>query len=264
MLAYYDREWEGLASRIVGRWCPSFSGATGLQLPDTMGRNHGVLNNMDRNTAWVTSGGAGAMNFNGVNNFLRVSGSFEFLRNNDKTIMGWVRTSAPGSSFRTVFSRDKTFAITVLNSVFITYDWVTSSVISSGVNVASGNWRQICVSIRSGVSNGSQLFVDGSPAGSLFTYANQTGNPTVDASMMTGLNSDNSPASEHVNGQLDDVIVFNAALTASEVRFLYEQGRGGGMLLQPPRRRSFLVSAGFKAYWARRRSQIIGAGNVSS
>jgi hypothetical protein len=213
---------------------------------------------MDPGSDWVASGDKGALDFDGSNDYVRVPGSFDFLRNTDKTVMAWIRTSSPGASFRTVFSRDKTFAITVLNSVFITYDWVSSSSISSGVNVANGAWRHICVSIKSGVSSGSLFFVDGLPVGSLFTYSNQIGNTAVDASIMTGLGSTNMASAEYVNGQLDDAILFNTALTASEVREIYRRGRGYGIGASPHRSRR--SAAGFKAYWARRQSQLIGGG----
>ena len=47
---------------LVGAWCPSL-GATGFRLLDRSGRNnHGTLTNM-ASTAWTTSGGKGALDF---------------------------------------------------------------------------------------------------------------------------------------------------------------------------------------------------------
>jgi hypothetical protein len=36
-------------------------------------------------------------------------------------------------------------------------------------------------------------------------------------------------------------LLMDAAPTASEIGFIYEQGRGGGLVHEPPRRRSFFV-----------------------
>jgi hypothetical protein len=43
------------------------------------------------------------------------------------------------------------------------------------------------------------------------------------------------------SGLADDVLIFDSALTPNEFRFIYEQGRGGGMLREPPKRRSVFV-----------------------
>ena len=70
MLAYYRPEWESLHSRMVDRWCPSFSGNTGLQLPSTMGRSHGILTNFanNGNDAYVANPERVGLSFNNLNN----------------------------------------------------------------------------------------------------------------------------------------------------------------------------------------------------
>jgi hypothetical protein len=59
-------------------------------------------------------------------------------------------------------------------------------------------------------------------------------------------------------GQLDDIRIYNRALTAGEVSQLWQIGRGNMPLRR--RRRYTQQAAGFKAYWARRQSQLIGGG----
>jgi hypothetical protein len=52
--AQYPRFFEGL----VGAWCPSVTGPTGLSLYNLQGRNNtGTLTNMDAPTDWVRSQG---------------------------------------------------------------------------------------------------------------------------------------------------------------------------------------------------------------
>ena len=96
MLAYYGPEWESLASRMVDRWCSSFSGNTGLQLPSTMGRNHGTLTNFSNNgnDAYVTSPDILALNFDGFDDYVGLgpglgqSGNF--------SVMGWANVRSYG------------------------------------------------------------------------------------------------------------------------------------------------------------------------
>ena len=59
--------------------------------------------------------------------------------------------------------------------------------------------------------------------------------------------------------QIDDIRLYNRPLTAQEIRQMYIGGRGFGLLPERRRRRG-KAAAGFKAYWHRRQSQLIGGG----
>jgi hypothetical protein len=67
-------------------------------------------------------------------------------------------------------------------------------------------------------------------------------------------------ASSVSNCSIDDAIIFNTALTANEVREIYRRGRGYGVFPEPDFDEGYAAAAGFKAYWARRQSQLIGGG----
>jgi hypothetical protein len=60
-------------------------------------------------------------------------------------------------------------------------------------------------------------------------------------------------------GMFDDAILFSSALTANEVREIYRLGRGYGVFPEPDFDEGF-GAGGFKAFWARRQSQLIGGG----
>jgi hypothetical protein len=64
---------------------------------------------------------------------------------------------------------------------------------------------------------------------------------------------------EYFLGQLDDIAIYNTALTPNEVAQVYRLGRGYGVFPEPDFDEGF-AAAGFKAYWARRQSQLIGGG----
>ena len=61
-------------------------------------------------------------------------------------------------------------------------------------------------------------------------------------------------------GVIDDVTIWGAGLTANEAREIYRLGRGYGVFREPDFDEGFRAAAGFKAYWARRQSQLIGGG----
>jgi hypothetical protein len=234
--------WNG----VVGFWSAT-AGPSGYRLLDRSGRgNHGTLTNMDAATDWVVDGGRYALDFDGTNDYVLIqkSQSFDALIG-DKTIQAWIKTSGAGASFRTVFSRDKTFSITLNNNVFGTFNWVASQFASSGVNVANSLWNHLVVQIRAGVSNGSQCFVNGLPRGSAFTYNTQVGNTTNDLTIGSALDGANSIVNEYVAGRFDDLILWARTLSSSEILQLYQIGRGG-MLTPRRRRRAYSVATGLR------------------
>lgn len=62
-----------------------------------------------------------------------------------------------------------------------------------------------------------------------------------------------------IGGYFDDMRYYHRALSSKEIIDTWLLGRSGGMSEQPYRRRSYRVG-GFKAYWHRRQSQVIGGG----
>lgn len=248
-----------LTDGLIGAWCPSL-GPSGYKLLDRSGRgNHGTLTNMDAG-AWAGSNGW-ALSFDGTNDYVVIpTRQFYSLRNTNKTVAAWVKTTTPGTNYRTVFSVDKTFALTIKNSVLITYDWAAATDRSSGTNVANGQWRHLAVAIRSGVTGGSQLYVDGQAAGAAFLYSDQVGNATNDATIMTALSASNAPVAEYVNGQLDDVRLYSRCLSAAEIAILATR-RGIG-LTQPAQRRAYKTQAAIRSYLFLNRGQVIGGGTL--
>ena len=247
----YPSLWQG----CVGAWAPCL-GPTGLTLRDSSGfGNHGTLTNMDAASDWVPSNGRYALDFDGTNDYvyIRRSGSniYSELVGN-KTVCGWVRTSSPGASYRTVFSKDNTFSLTIKSGVFITYDWAVSTDRSSGVTVSDGLWHHLSVNVVAGVTNGSTLYVDGREVAKI-TYLSQAGNATNDVTICAALDSTNANVVQYINAAVDDLRLYKRCLTANETRLL-ASCRGIAYELAPRRRSSSAIAA-----FNRRRRLICGA-----
>ncbi len=252
MLAYYGPEWESLASRIVGRWCPSFSGNTGLQLPDTMGRNHGTLTSLDRNAAWQTNGGALSLALQEPNGLVSFSG----MPTQPLTIAGWFAISQSGTNIILSMGGSNTNAGVIATVVGQGIAWYANAfrITQTSTTATLNRWYHFVLSVNQPPNYLASLYVDGVLVGtSSFIYS---------FTFPTWLIGSNQSASiEQMRGWVDDFIIFNTALTANEVRFIYDQGRGGGMLYQPPRRRSYFASVTtFKNYWFRNQQRMIGGG----
>jgi hypothetical protein len=223
---------------MVGRWCPSFSGNTGLQLPDTMGRNHGTLINFSNNgnDAYVASPDKLALDFDGSNDFVfatipLLSGTLSFSvwargvpGNASTNYIASIPVVSSGSNGVDFKNPTNVQANLSLNGTFVT--------ISSGVDIR-GPWSHLLLGYQNGVAF---FYVNGILVGSQ-AWANG-----VNALSSRELNLGRfGTFGSYSPVRLDDITIFNAALTAGEIKFIYEQGRGGGMLREPPRRRSFFV-----------------------
>jgi len=246
MLAYYGPEWEIFASRMVGRWCASFTGNTGLQLPDTMGRDHGTLSNFasNGNDAYVTSPDRLAVNFNGSNNSVQVLATHSALISSKIfTLSFWLRTIATntnaypfafGNSANDIPYCGFRISTTGAGTIAFFYRDTAGNFVTPGdaTVVNNGQWNHVVATCNGSTA---QLYVNGRASGSAASIAS-LGASTANRVTIGALGRVSVVA--FYSGLVDDAIILNAGLTPSEVLFLYEQGRGGGLLLQPPRRRS--------------------------
>jgi len=235
---------------IVGRWVPS-AGATGFSLVDRVRSNHGTLTNMDAASDWVASGGKLALDFDGSNDFVSFA---DVSLGTIHTCSAWVKPNGQVGAFNFggILGDGSTntgpLGITGASSTQIIYSAGVSGVVAT-VSSMLGSWHSI-VSVRVGLAvviyqNGVEV-----ASGNL---------PVNDASTVNRIGHRNGANNLYFNGQIDDVTIYNTALTANEVREIYRLGRGYGVFPEPDFDEGF-AAAGFKAYWARRQSQLIGGG----
>jgi hypothetical protein len=250
-------------NELVGWWCPSLD-ATGSLLVDRSRRNnHGTLTNMDPASDWVVSGGKLALDFDASNDYVetgRTSGIRE-----EATVSAWLNpvtvatyqvivAEDPVVSF---LSRNWLFGFGATSGQLLSLEFVGNSVsvFNSASDLLAGSWQHVAWRrSRQGV----QFFINGRQSGSTSTYPgslNTNATPTTIGRRLVPTDP------QYLGGQLDDIRIYNRALTAGEVRQLWQIGRGNMPLRR--RRRYTEQAAGFRAYWARNNSRLIGAGNVS-
>jgi hypothetical protein len=264
----------------AGWWCPSLNPAMGgTRLWDlSKGQNWGTLTNM-ANDDWVTSGGKGALDFDNVDDYVNVPDS-EILSGIDfLTISFWAnpRTLPPAAQ------GSRMWAVTKGNTN--QFEWETSINAFNNASIPYGKWAFTAYNLAASATRSRGTLADavtGQWQHVVFTQAGRSSTPdayyngtlsngaTISSGTPTAGNGTapvqigrRAIGSEKIfDGQLDDIRIYNRALTAGEVRQLWQIGRGNIPLRR--RRRYAEQMAGFKAYWARNKSQLIGAGNVSS
>lgn len=251
-----------LTRGLVGAWCPSL-GATGFRLQDRSGwNNHGTLTSM-ASTAWVTSGGKGALSFAP---FAYVElGSSQNLRPVRFTYSAWINPSTTANAYSQIMGFDPGASSTQVCTLLIKSNLKLALYVArpgggsgydsydgAGVTLTAGQWYHLAAQHSPA---GLRVFVNGVLDGS----AAYTADPNVAAGSFW-IGGQNGYSNRYFSGFIDDARLYNRALTAPEVRQLYIGGRGFGLIPERPRHRSKVAAAGFKAYWARRQSQLIGGG----
>jgi hypothetical protein len=274
MIGYYSKEWQSLAPSIVNRWCPSFTGNTQLQLPDVSGfGRHGTLfryaNN--GNDSYRVNAEKTALYFNGVTttgNYVGASTSADLTTT--YTVSYWIYPDSTGG-LRSALTKGTTAGINDLE-FYLRPDFVVlhnrgNGGTTSGVSfptLTTSRWTHMLFNYdvqRTG-SNRWQGFYDGRSQTSAVIVGQ--GQPPLDttSTVFLGANFNSAFSSQIFLGLLDDVIIFNRVVTEPEARFIFEQGRGGGLLYEPPRRKTYFVPpiAGWKSYWFRSQQRMVGGG----
>ena len=112
----------------------------------------------------------------------------------------------------------------------------------SSIPITRTNDFRLLVATMDGSSsniNSVRIFLDG-VEGATYTITGTAAIDTRNTGMTFGTIS-GAPNNNNFLGQIDDARICDRALTAPEIWQLYERGRGGGLLHEPPRRRAFFV-----------------------
>jgi len=241
----YPELWNG----VVGYWAPCL-GPTGLRLHDVSRYgNWGTLTNMDAASDWVINGGQYALDFDGSNDFVDISSQLANLNGKSQiTLAAWMKRRQSNS----VVSVGKALSTNYINIIPFSDQNVYFQIAPNFHTVSdnSTDWRFWTMTLRAsvitGYRNGAQVVSGTGPAAV----------PTINRNYEIGYYQ---PANTYSNGLIDEFIIFDRALSANEVRSLYQLGRGG-MLQRRSRRRGYVQQAGFRPHYAQRNTQLIGGG----
>ncbi len=191
-----------------------FDEGSGTTAADQSGNNNtGTLSN----ATWNATGKyGGALSFNGTNSVVNVADSATLDLTTGMTLEAWVRPAATGSVWRTVVLKENTN-----NYAYALYGSTGSSV-PSGNAVTAGNdhdirsttslalntWTHLAVTY-----NGSQLVLYANGAQVASTAATGSMATTTGALRIGG----NNIWGEYFSGLIDEVRIYNRALTAAEI-----------------------------------------------
>jgi hypothetical protein len=232
----------------AGWWCPSLNPAFGgSRLWDLSGKqNWGTLTSM-ANDDWVISGGKGALDFDGSNDYIQggilPAGIINFAAS------AWIRANSGSGNALQIVSNVGPAAATGAHIMALVngnlYAFAGSEFTSSTGDLRDNTWHQVAVSR---IGNQGSFFLDGK-----FVQSGTIGSNVLSNATAIRIGSRGDGIQQLFAGQIDDVRLYGRAFTQPEVRQLYQVGRGNMPLR---RRRRYVEQA---AGGNRRRRVLLGA-----
>jgi hypothetical protein len=224
---------------------------------------------------WVTSkvrNTAGrVLDFDGTNDHLNFGNVLNFERTNSFTISAWVRVlsfptfgvittkmdSANQRGYFFGYNANRTLAFILRsvasgNRIFVN---------TTATTLALNTWGHVVVTYDgSSSASGVRFYFDGIVRASTTTENTLTG--TIITSQALTVGARPAIPDGFANAQIAEIAIWNRAITAGEKRTLYRIGPGwfGKRESRFPGYAEQAAATGFKAYWANRRSQLIGGG----
>lgn len=210
-----------LNADLVGYW--KFDEVTGSTALDDAGTNHGSLVN-----ATYTTGLSGtALHLNGTNSFIRIhlANSKLSLTGTPYTLTWWQKWNGDNSqAYQRIISLDDGLDFSGGYSVWIYRPNAMGTTHNSGLDQnwiaevvpAIGKWEHFAL-VFDGTMR--RLFKNGSLASSVATSGSVKSDN--DDSLLLGAIDTGASVIQHFNGDLDEVRIYNHALTAAEIADLF-------------------------------------------
>lgn len=224
-----------LESGLVGYW--TFDGGDMTWSSDIVGTstdrsgqgNDGKLVSMNRKTS-VDGGALGqALSFDGSSGFIDLAKPSSLSLTGGISVSAWIKANSTtcASYCDIVANYDSSgqtaqYEFTVHNGTLL-FDAASSNVFendTSTFSLSSGTWYHV-VAVRDAANTATQIYVNGSA-----TTVNRVGSVTVPSAGFgrTAIGRAGDFAGQYFPGMIDDVRIYNRALSAAEVKQLYNLG----------------------------------------
>ncbi len=237
-----------LYNGLVGWWTFDNQDMLNGAVRDKSGNgNTGNLVNIATSTFYTQGKLGQAFKFDGVNDYVQINNGANALSGLNNTALSvWFNGTANG--FPAVVNSavsDLTWGIEFNNSGTSLFLWRGGSyrTYTISINLLDKKWHHVVVNYT-GSGDSASLYVDGqlqsSFTGSIAGMRTETGNIEI-GRYRTGIN--------YFKGSIDDVRIYNRALSASEISQLYKQGQAIVGATQNPKSTVSSLDSGLVGYW---------------
>jgi len=208
--------WRFTTGYLVGHW--ELDELSGMVAADSVGDNDGTLNG---DPTWWPSGGkiGGALEFDGVGDYVEVEGYKSISGSNPRTVSAWVKVESTGSTFSIV--RWGTLEINgglwsnVINADGKLRVAVWGGSVVGDTDIDDGTWHHVAIVLPDKANvkvEDIRLYVDGEREYTTISSGSQTINTAVGMDVLISLDGS--------VGMLDDVRIYNYAMSTGEIRTL--------------------------------------------
>jgi len=184
---------------------------------------------------WVPGKVAGAMEFDGVDDFVEVpdDDSFDMSSTQNLSLEAWIKTTMTtggivvqrfGTQVTLVPYYRLAVGVGTSGKVHFAIRGASSGEpsVNGATDVNDGNWHHIA-GVRDITNDKIRVYVDGVEDVTAATDTT-TGALAIDKSVWIGVHGSSTPTQQYFDGTIDEVKIYNRALTAAEVRFHYSRG----------------------------------------
>ena len=205
---------------LVGLWSfngPDMNWATNTAYDRSGQNNHGTITNMDKTQ--VTPGKVGqALRFDGSDDYIQVSDSGLPIGDSPRSIIAWIKTQSCIGLDHIVHygsgNAGNSWGIVLSGCKLQAHEWYVYQNLGT---VPLNQWTQVAIVL--GVGGVKTHYINGVSVGTT-TYV-----PNTVASGIMRIGSRISTPVEFFDGSIDEVRLYNRALSATEVMSLYTMGR---------------------------------------
>jgi hypothetical protein len=198
-----------------GKDTPWTSSSAATTLDKSGNGNAGTLTNMGQSTAPAVGKIGQALQFNGTNNYVQSANTLGISGAATRTIAFWAKAAGSDGMMVSMGTAgtNQMFGAMILGSHWYLNGFGGGNDYDTGV-VADTKWHFHTITYDGTTAN---WYLDTNKIGAGFTHAFAT----VDSRLLVGLRID---ALYYFPGTVDDVRIYNRALSASEIQQLYQQG----------------------------------------
>ena len=156
--------------------------------------------------------------FDGINDKVVLPSSTQNGITFNVTLEAWIKTSADNFGYNGILVRSSYYGLFLIDNQLSTFNWgagTPGATTYSTVSLNDGAWHHVALRIQLGVTNGTQMYLDGQPVGPAITL--NTANFPPNNNFEIGCNTN----TQFFDGQIDNVKIYNRALSASEINDSY-------------------------------------------
>ncbi|HWA51758.1 MAG TPA: LamG-like jellyroll fold domain-containing protein [Patescibacteria group bacterium] len=200
-----------------------FNEGSGTTVSDSSG--NGNTGSLINTPTWTTGISNGAINFNGTNQYVSVSDSGILNLTGDLSISLWINPSSSQTVNSDILRKESSgngFGIEQTGSgLNYSFGWKNSSGFqcwsSNPFSLTAGAWQQLVI-VKSGATR--SVYINGSPQ-SAGTCTGSNASISSTSGVALQIAGWSSFPTRYFKGTLDDIHIFNYALSSAQVQYLY-------------------------------------------